>query len=509
MKRLTGILLALAIILSFVPCSFASEIAVNPAINEPFEEREYGKYASNPSWTRGERGISESLGGRATALAAWELMRSNAWSDNDIVFWGDKGASNADVIYEIVEYPENNFPESNSTISFLIQATLPEGYYFTDTGTQDTFVKVNFFLKSSPYLDNSYKSNFFVDVSYTQGEKAEAVEPDYRILDLEGYDFDKTVAFKWYDKTENLTNFDLTTLPLAGTGQSFVPPTDEIGTRIYMCYIFISTNNFLVSQVTTLLRLTVTVTPPPVKLEDIEPVKAEDEIEISVEVNEPTVVEIPVVSVKPTDVIKLVKADGTEEILPKTSLSSEGLKVELKDSATIKVVNNAKSFTDVPENSEIKEAVDFITARELFNGVSSTEFAPDFKMNRAMIATVLHRLESKPIGEKTVDFSDVEEGKWYTEAISWAAENGIVKGYNGIFDLDNNISREQLIVMLHRLAGEPEVELIDTGASNWATEAMSWAVSKGIILNNEADYKPQDAPTRAEVAQILMKYIER
>lgn len=213
-------------------------------------------------------------------------------------------------------------------------------------------------------------------------------------------------------------------------------------------------------------------------------------------------VEIPVADVTPGTVAVIVKADGTEEVI-KTSLTTEnGVAVTLSDGDTVKVVDNSKTFDDVPGNYWGAEAVAFASSRELFAGTSATTFAPDTAMTRAMIVTVLARFE----GVDTTTGST-----WYEAGQQWAVQNGVSDGTN----MDQGLSREQLATMLWRYAGSPSVSnslsgYTDAGTvSSYAQQAMAWCVEQGIIGGTTTTtLSPQGPATRAQVATILMRYIE-
>lgn len=213
-------------------------------------------------------------------------------------------------------------------------------------------------------------------------------------------------------------------------------------------------------------------------------------------------VEIPVADVTPGTVAVIVKADGTEEVI-KTSLTTEnGVAVTLSDGDTVKVVDNSKTFDDVSDNYWGAEAVAFASSRELFAGTSATTFAPDTAMTRAMIVTVLARFE----GVDTTTGST-----WYEAGQQWAVQNGVSDGTN----MDQGLSREQLATMLWRYAGSPSVSnslsgYTDAGTvSSYAQQAMARCVEQGIIGGTTTTtLSPQGPATRAQVATILMRYIE-
>ena len=179
---------------------------------------------------------------------------------------------------------------------------------------------------------------------------------------------------------------------------------------------------------------------------------------------------------------------------------------------------SSMSFTDVSENAWYCNAIRYVYENGMMQGISDTEFAPTLSMNRAMIVTVLHRLENTPVTTNTNQFTDVESNQWYTEAVQWAAEQGIISGYgNGQFGTTDNVTREQLAVILYNYTKhiDGDVSVISdmtiftdaNSISNWAEDAISWAVGVGLMSgkgNNILD--PTGTATRAEVAQMLMNY---
>nr|WP_297274184.1 S-layer homology domain-containing protein [uncultured Agathobaculum sp.] len=213
-------------------------------------------------------------------------------------------------------------------------------------------------------------------------------------------------------------------------------------------------------------------------------------------------VEIPVRNVTAGTVAVRVKADGTEEIVKTSVPTDNGVVVTLSDGDTVRIVDNSKAFADVPETYWGADAVAFATSRELFAGTSSMTFAPETPMTRAMILTVLARFED-------VDTSVGEN--WYAAGQQWAMENGVSDGSNPM----GSLTREQLVTMLHRYAGEPAVgETLDgyvdsDSVSAYAQQAMDWAVNEGIITGyTTTTLHPKEEATRAQVATILMRFVE-
>ena len=175
------------------------------------------------------------------------------------------------------------------------------------------------------------------------------------------------------------------------------------------------------------------------------------------------------------------------------------------------------TFTDVASDYWGKAAIDYVTGQGYFNGTSATTFSPSAPMTRAMLATVLWRMEGQPASTGACPFTDVPAGQWYTDAVTWAAEQGIVTGMgDGIFAPDGNITREQLATMLYRYDGGTAVaadlsRFSDAGSiSSWAVEAMDWAVAGGVLSGDDTGrLAPGGAATRAEVAQMLYNYSQR
>lgn len=177
------------------------------------------------------------------------------------------------------------------------------------------------------------------------------------------------------------------------------------------------------------------------------------------------------------------------------------------------------NFTDVEENGWYHTGVDFMVKNGFMNGVADDAFDVDGNLTRAQLVTILYRIAGEPESTATNPFADVADGQWYTTAVIWAAENGIVKGVNTTtFAPNDQITREQIATILFRyakaekvegkLAGFPDAEKV----SDYAADAMAWAVEQGLINGiSESDGKtylaPQETATRAQIAVILMRYL--
>ena len=223
-----------------------------------------------------------------------------------------------------------------------------------------------------------------------------------------------------------------------------------------------------------------------------------EELEITIPKNTTVKVEIPVRNVTPGTVVVIVHADGTEEIVRTSIVTKNGVALELTSSATVKVYDNSRFFSDVPAANWASDAVAFVSSRELFNGTGANTFSPNAPMTRQMLMTVLARLD----GTDT-------SGNAYAKGMEWAIRNGVSNGS----DPEGKITREQLATMLWRYAGSPSVSGRMTGfvdadqISGYAEDAMLWATKAGIIGgkgNGQLD--PKGYATRAEVAAMLMRY---
>lgn len=239
------------------------------------------------------------------------------------------------------------------------------------------------------------------------------------------------------------------------------------------------------------------------------------EINISVPGSRGTVkTEIPVQNVTAGTVAVLVAPDGTETIVKTSVPTGTGISLSVSGSVTVKVIDNTKPFGDVLSTDWHKSAVDFVSARGLFNGTGANTFAPNGTMTRGMLATVLYNLEGNPAAAGTNSFPDVSNGDWFANAVQWASGIGLMNGYsNGRFGANDAITREQLAVILWAHAGRPAVSgslaFNDAASvSDYAQQAMLWATQNGIIAGSNNNLTPGGSASRAEVAQMLMNYLK-
>ena len=181
----------------------------------------------------------------------------------------------------------------------------------------------------------------------------------------------------------------------------------------------------------------------------------------------------------------------------------------------------ANPFTDVSEKDWFYGDVMFVYENGLMLGTSKTLFSPYGTATRGMMATILWRMEGSPAPKGKNSFTDVEAGKWYADAITWTAENSIFAGYGkDKFGPDDSITREQLAAIFYRYAGYKGYDLTVKGnldkfkdadkVTDYAKMAMQWAVSSGLVKGKSGNLlDPQGTATRAEIAAMLHRFIEK
>ncbi len=176
-------------------------------------------------------------------------------------------------------------------------------------------------------------------------------------------------------------------------------------------------------------------------------------------------------------------------------------------------------FGDLKLISWYHDGIHFCIVNGLMNGTSAGTFAPSVTTNRAMVVTILWRLEGRPAVTEPMSFEDVPAGKWYTEAVRWAQANKIVTGYSDKeFGPDDDISREQLATILYRYeqykgGGLAEGENVDMDyadmdkVAGWSYEAMCWMKKNGIVTGKPGNLlDPKGSASRAETATMLFRY---
>lgn len=215
-----------------------------------------------------------------------------------------------------------------------------------------------------------------------------------------------------------------------------------------------------------------------------------------------TTVEIPVENVTSGTVAVIVHEDGTEELVKDSKPTEHGVQLELSGSTTVKIIDNSKTFDDTKDHWS-RDEVNFVAARELFNGVGGNQFGVSQPMTRGMVNTVLARLAD-------VDTTPGQGQAWYEVGTDWAKKNGISDGT----DPTAPVTREQLATLLYRYAGSPSVSgtlhAADAASvSDYAEDALLWANQNGIVNGVGSNtIAPKDNAQRAQVAAMLARYLQ-
>ena len=209
-----------------------------------------------------------------------------------------------------------------------------------------------------------------------------------------------------------------------------------------------------------------------------------------------TKVEIPVSNATPGTVAVLVHPDGTEELLKDSIPTENGIQLTVNDGATVKIVDNSKDFIDTQDHWA-KDAIDFVSARGLVNGMTATSYAPNNSTTRAQLWTILARQND----------ADLTGGAtWFENAQNWAKTKGISDGANP----NAAINRAQMVTMLWRAEGQPvaggAASFTDVSADSYYAQAVSWAVENGITTGvGGGRFDPAATCTRAQIAAFLAR----
>ena len=214
-----------------------------------------------------------------------------------------------------------------------------------------------------------------------------------------------------------------------------------------------------------------------------------------------TKVEIPVSNVKPGTVAVLVHPDGTEEIVKNSVPTEDGIQLTVNGGATVKIVDNSKNFIDT-RNHWAEDAIDFVSARGLVNGMSDTIYAPNNSTTRAQLWTILARQNDANLSGGNT---------WYEKAQLWSKDKGISDGT----EPNAAINRAQMVTMLWRTMGQPaatdKVSFADVPAGSYYAQAVAWAVESGITQGvGGGRFDPAATCTRAQIAAFLARlYAEK
>ena len=244
----------------------------------------------------------------------------------------------------------------------------------------------------------------------------------------------------------------------------------------------------------------------------------------NVNADNPVKVEIPVENAGPSTVVVIVGEDGSEQIVKSSTITDDGAAVMLGGSATIKIVENEKVFSDVPDYEWYVKEVAWASSHELMNGGGDGRFAADDLTSHGMVTQILFNLEGATLSEAEMAELNVTDETWFIPSFTWAEKVGVAEGYSEDFDMNRAITREQLACMLFNYAqykgydttvrSDISVFSDSEATSFWATEQLSWAVGIG-LMNGIADeagnvtLSSQGSTTRAMVAAMLERFCEK
>ena len=212
-----------------------------------------------------------------------------------------------------------------------------------------------------------------------------------------------------------------------------------------------------------------------------------------------TNVEIPVTNVKPGTVAVIVHPDGTEEIVKNSLPTEDGIQLTVNGGATVKIVDNSKDFIDT-QNHWAKDAIDFVSARGLVDGMNAVSYAPDASTTRAQLWTILARQNDADLSGGT---------NWYEKAQLWAKDKGVSDGANP----NAAINRAQMVTMLWRTMGQPAAasgtSFADVPADSYYAQAVAWAIENGITAGvGGGRFDPNSTCTRGQIVTFLYRYMK-
>ena len=179
----------------------------------------------------------------------------------------------------------------------------------------------------------------------------------------------------------------------------------------------------------------------------------------------------------------------------------------------------SRDFIDLDSSQWYHKYTDYVIERGLMNGMSQEKFVPNGILTRGQLVTILHRLAGSPTPTGASPFTDVKEGRYYTEAVSWAAEQGLAQGVTETrFVPEAPATREQLVTFLYRYAAMHGVDTAAGGSlsnfpdassvSEYAQQPMLWAVQTGLLQGMDGRLAPKASATRAQTAAFLTRFCE-
>ncbi len=209
---------------------------------------------------------------------------------------------------------------------------------------------------------------------------------------------------------------------------------------------------------------------------------------------------------------------GAPSLVKKSVVNDNSVNAIIDGSGIVKTLYNTNNFTDVNNFDWYNNSVDFVNSRWLLLGLDDNNFAPNENMSRAMLATVLLRLEDGTVSNQNTTFNDVNKDDWFFDGVSWASNSGIINGTgDGSFAPEQDITREQLATMIYNYANYIGMDTTQTGhmyyysdnseVSDWAFYAVSWANGVGILNGDGEHLNPKETATRAEVSAVIERLV--
>lgn len=199
-----------------------------------------------------------------------------------------------------------------------------------------------------------------------------------------------------------------------------------------------------------------------------------------------------------------------------TTPSAESQDIWAAELVASSSIDSKTEFSDVADDAWYAQAVAYCYEHGIMDGTSDTTFSPDSPMTRAMLAAVLYRMAGSPEISGSASFTDTAADIWYSDAVVWASESGVISGYgNGVFGVNDAVTREQMATILWRYENSPTLDT-ETGAfsdantiAEWAQTAVNWARASGIISGKSGNrFDPKTNVTRGEVAMMLYRWLD-
>ena len=368
--------------------------------------------------------------------------------------------------------------------------------------------------------------------SYTVGDAAEALTVSASVTD------GGTLSYQWYSNTANSTEGG--TEIMDATGASYTPATDAAGATYYYCVVTNTNDAATGSKTAAATSATAKIT---VEDKSSGSGGGTSYYKITVEPSEHGTVKsnrrtasrgsTVTLTVTPEEGYQLDRLTVTGNGGAQRTLTEKGngvytfvmpgsaVRVEAVFVSTIEEPDTPLGdlpFVDVPDGAWYEDAVSDVYEKDIMLGISEDRFGPELTTTRAMIVTILYRMEGAPAVTGASVFPDVPADTWYTDAVIWGASNGIVEGYgNGTFGPEDNITREQMATIFHRYAKYKGYDVTgsqdltgytDAGqVGSWALPAMEWAVDSGLLTGtSDTTLAPAAFATRAQVATVFMRF---